>query len=192
MNHKRSGNPFRTGIYSVLTALLLLSVGCGTNTDEPVFPLSLYTFIGPPTIIGITPVGIIQTDATVRYQFDLQYYVTNSEEGFQGYNLYMKTFRSAAEDVVSGATGDPYLPDGIMPTFSHVGESPDTLTPVTRRIANLVPSPGEKAFVTCEKYFFFMTAVVRTNIESRPGPEVETCAASNPLQECPSGTACNP
>lgn len=177
---------------AALLMALLLACGCGTNTDEPVFPTSLYTFIGPPTIIGITPVEVIQPYLTVRYEFDLQYYVTNSEEGFQGYNLYMRTFRTAAEDIVAGIEGDPYLPEGIMPSFSHVGESPDTRNPVTRRISNLTPPPGEQAFETCEKYFFSMTAVVRTNVESRRGPEVEACATLNPLLECPVGTVCNP
>ena len=167
------------------------SASCGINTEQPLFPLFTFSVIGAPSIVNVQPRETLTPDLRIKMEFDLEYYVTNSEEGFLGYNLYIQTSTSAAETQVTGIGVPPYLPHGIQPSFSHVGEVPDTKNLVTKRITHQTPPPGEIPFDLCEKYFFRMTAITRAGTQSPPSAEKSVCAARDPLL-CPKGSVCNP
>ena len=171
----------------------LLPAGCGVNTDEPVYPLTIFNTAAPPAIVAVEPVEVLTLGETAlpeyKIQFDVSYYLTNQEAGFLGYNLYMTSTDSSPDNPTAG----PYLPLGYEPTFSHIGESPDTSLDhrITQRVTHFKPPPGESPFEFCEIYYFTMRAYTRHGIESPPAPSVTACAAKNRLQ-CPTQTACNP
>ena len=175
----------------VLAVFMLIAPSCGTNTDQPVFPFYLISTVSSPAIVSVTPVETITDSLDLIYEFDLQYYITNSEEGFLGYNLYITTSTSSAEATIAGIGTNPYLPLGIQPSFSHVGEEANTSTITTQRITHRNPPPNESAFELCEKYYFRLSAVARSGVVSIPGAEASSCAATD-TGICPSGSICNP
>lgn len=180
---------------------------CGINTDDPVFPIfadSTYNVVGAPAIESLTAVesftpsddpDFIPQDATdYRIQFDITYFITNQSEGFLGYNLYITSSSTAAEASVSGLGTQAYLPDGVEPSFPHPGETADAHTDsrITKRVTNFQEAPGgETAFDICNLYFFRITALTRSGVESNPSPELSSCAAVDTTQ-CPEETICNP
>ncbi len=194
---------------TVLTYCLVLFAltACGINTDDPVYPIfanSTYNVVGAPAIESLKAVesytpsndpNFVPQDATdYRIQFDLTYFVTNRDEGFLGYNLYISSASTAAEATVAGLATEPYLPDGVEPSFQHVGDEADAHTDsrVTRRVlGQSTPPGGEVAFDICNLYFFRLTALTRSGVESNPSPEKSACAAVDTAQ-CPVGSICNP
>ena len=176
----------------ILTAgLSALFVHCGTNTEQPVYPLVSLTSVGAPAITSVTPVAMFDTNLQLLIEYDLKYYITNAEDGFLGYNLYIRTASSAAEATVLGIGGDPYLPNGYAPSFPHVGATVNTTTEVTQRITHYKPPPGPRIFDACDRYYFRLTAVIRTGSESYPSPEISSCAITDTTL-CPKGSVCNP
>ncbi|MBI3394770.1 MAG: hypothetical protein HY042_02935 [Spirochaetia bacterium] len=176
----------------------LAMASCGVNTDQPVFPLyTTFTVVGPPAIISVTPVevGIATSEPTKPYgvEFNVNFYVTNQEDGFLGYNLYISTSSTSAQSTLGGFTSGPYLPNGVAPSFPEAGKPASTASTalVTQRIQYQKPPPGEIQIQLCEKYFFRMTALVRNNIESAASTELPACAAANTAL-CPKGGPCNP
>ena len=143
---------------------------CGVNTEEPVYPILTVTTVASPTLLSVQPVEDILLWETpypeYRIAFDIQYYLTNQEEGFVGYNLYMSTVNISPDDPVSG----PYMPQGYEPSFPHVDQNPDTTKAITQRVTHFRPPPGERPFDLCEKYFFRLKATTRSGIESSASP----------------------
>lgn len=182
--------PLRRGLACALLAGAALAA-CGTNTDEPVFPLFLaFSPVGPPTLVNVNPVEVNAVGEPLRYAFDVQYYITNQEDGFLGYNLYIDSSATSAEAALGGVTGDPFLPSGVEPSFPHADDPADTSTLVTQRVEYFRPPPGLEFFQVCELYFFRITAYTRTTLESNPSTQLSACAAVNP-ELCPIGTPCN-
>lgn len=173
-------------------AAFFFLLNCGTNTDQPPFPLYTYSIVAPPAIVSVSPVEV-PVNLQLRMEFDINYYVTNQEVGFLGYNLYISKTTTSAEAALLGIGTLPYMPDGVEPTFPHVAASPSTASSalITQRVEFEVPPPGLKFFQLCEKYFFRMTAVTRNGLVSNSSPQQASCAALNPAL-CPTGTACNP
>jgi hypothetical protein len=185
-------------------ALSFLLAACGVNTDSPVYPIftnSFFNVVGSPAIISATARLASETSKDLEYavdpageykiQFDLEYYVTNVDEGFLGYNLYITTATTSAEATVTGIGVSPYLPRGVEPSFSHGASDASTksLDLKTRRVTHQIPPPGEKQFYLCEKYFFRMAAYTRSGVESTAGPEVAACATKD-SSLCPEGSIC--
>ncbi len=174
--------------------LALFAATCGTNTEEPVFPVFLiFSPVAPPALVSVAAVETQNAGEALRYEFDVSYYVTNSEDGFLGYNLYLSSSATAAEAAILGIGGEPYLETGIKPSFSHAGENPSTAAVdlQTQRVQNFRAAPAPISFKACELYFFTLTAQTRNSLESNPSPQVAACAALDPGL-CPSGTPCNP
>lgn len=164
--------------------------GCGTNTSTPVYPLlATLSTVGVPAIISVTPVEVAALPPNVKIEFDLKYYITNQEKEFIGYNLYISTTDTSS----LVASGKPYLPDGIEPSFPHVGATPSTAPAdlITKRITDFKPAPSPIPFRICELYYFSLQAVTRNGIKSIPGNRVTACASTQPSL-CPVGTGCNP
>lgn len=170
---------------------LLPVLQCGVNTDKPVYPVFQFFPVGTPAIVDVKPVEI-QLPAQTRIEFDIFYYVTNTEEDFIGYNLYISTATISPELLQIGIGGRPYLPEGYEPTFFHTREeaSVESGNLKQRRIPNLKPAPSEIPFQLCERYYFRMTAVLRSGIQSLPSPEVSACAVTENFP-CPQNTACH-
>ncbi|MCB1320967.1 MAG: hypothetical protein KDK34_11980 [Leptospiraceae bacterium] len=177
----------------IIPALALMAATCGTNTEEPVFPiLTSFSTVAPPAIVSVAAVE--NTDETpARYEFDVSYYITNQEDGFLGYNLYVNSSTSAAEGTFAPVSGDPYLPDGTRPSFKHAGSVASTASAdlITRRVDNFKAAPAPENFQLCELYYFRLTALVRNGLESSGSVEVSKCAALDTAL-CPVGSACNP
>ncbi|MBL8021822.1 MAG: hypothetical protein JNM27_19265 [Leptospirales bacterium] len=187
------------GRASLLKRVILLSctaifLHCGTNTNQPVFPLFVFSTVGSPAIVSVTPVQVNTDPLNPEMQFDLKYYITNGEDGFLGYNLYITASSTSAQGALGITTSSgPYLPSGTAPSFSHVGEpaSTDPAKLKTQRITDEVPAPGTRQFQYCELYFFRLAALTRSGLESGSSAQVSQCAATT-VALCPTGTPCNP
>lgn len=189
-----SGPRYHRSALLLAFCLALFSGACGTNTEEPVFPVFLiFSPVAPPALVSVTAVETQNTGEALQYKFNVSYYVTNSEDGFLGYNLYISSSATAAEAAILGIGGEPYLETGIKPSFSHAGQNPGTAAAdlQTQRVRNFRAAPAPIAFQACELYFFTLTAQTRNSLESNPSPQISACAAITPGL-CPSGTPCNP
>lgn len=174
--------------------LLIAQTACGTNTDTPAYPLySIVSPVSAPAITGVTPVSSPTAANPLRFEFDVNYYISNKEETFLGYNLYITSSAVAAESTFTGVVGDPYLEDGIEPSFRHTGTTASTHSTAlqTQRVENYTPAPSPQSFQYCEVYYFRLTAVVYNGTQSNASPQVEACAAGSAIA-CPVGTPCNP
>jgi hypothetical protein len=175
----------------ILSLPILFFSYCGTNTKNPVYPLlTVVNPVAPPTIVSVTPVQITTPSLEIKIEFDLDYYVTNQEPEFIGYNLYIST---ASTSTQSNMGASLYLPNGNEPSFPHQGDSPSTASTdlITQRVTNLKPPPSPIAFTLCEKYYFRMQAVTRNGVYSAPGNQVAACAIAD-VNQCPKGSICNP
>ena len=171
-----------------------LLFACGTNTDQPVYPLySIISPVAPPAITSVRPVAAPTVDNPLRYEFDVSYFVTNREDNFIGYNLYISSSVVPATGVYIGISGKPYLETGIAPSFAHTENEFSTKSGdlKTRRVKYSSPAPSPISFQYCENYYFLMTALVDNGIESNASPQVLVCAATDAAL-CPKGTTCNP
>ncbi|HMX56347.1 MAG TPA: hypothetical protein PKE49_07470 [Leptospiraceae bacterium] len=177
----------------VLFACTALFLNCGTNTNQPVFPLYVFSTVGSPAISSLTAVQTNLDPLDPQMAFDLRYYITNSEDGFLGYNLYITSSSTSAQGSLVGTATAPYMPNGTSPTFSHVGAVASTAQTsiVTQRVSYQVAPPATKQFQYCELYYFRLTALTRAGIESAPSAQASSCAAINTAL-CPSGTPCRP
>ncbi|MBX7059721.1 MAG: hypothetical protein K1X75_16775 [Leptospirales bacterium] len=176
---------------AILAAALGLSA-CGVNADDAIYPLYVaLTPIGAPAIVSVQAVEIQAIGQPLQYGFDLQYYLTNQESGFVGYNLYINNTATSAQAILGGVSGQPYLPSGVRPSFNHADQPPDTTNRITQRLNYFKAPPSPEYFATCERYYFRMSAYTREGLESIAGAEISACAAAN-VALCPSGTPCNP
>ncbi|MCS7204833.1 MAG: hypothetical protein NZ853_03975 [Leptospiraceae bacterium] len=169
---------------------LVFLFACGTNTSTPVFPIYTFYPVNSPAIVDVKPVEIQQNNQ-IRIEFDIYYYVTNTEDEFVGYNLYISTSTISPDLIQAGIGISPYLPQGYEPTFFHTKDevSVESSKIQKKRVPNLKPHPSEIPFQICERYYFRLRAVLRTGILSSPGPEISACAKSSFLP-CPKETAC--
>lgn len=176
---------------SGIGAVALFVCSCGVNTDQPVYPLLTFTSVAPPTIVSVKPfrqlVFFESPEPEYKIEFDIEYYVTNQENEFLGYNLYISSTSTSPEAPVTG----PYLPVGYDPSFPHLKQEVNTTTLITQRISHFKPPPGERPFDLCEMYYFRLRAYTRNDVESEPSPQIAVCAVEDVLL-CPTGTVCNP
>ncbi|GIX40926.1 MAG: hypothetical protein KatS3mg129_0659 [Leptospiraceae bacterium] len=171
--------------------IFLILLYCGTNQNVPVFPIYSLLPVGSPAIVDVKPVEITTQDNKIRIEFDIYYYVTNREDEFIGYNLYISTSSISPDLIQAGIGVNPYLPNGYEPTFYHTKEEASTESSklIEKRVSNLEPAPSEIPFQICEKYYFRLKAVLRNGIESAPGPEISACAISSNIT-CPAVSPC--
>ncbi|MFN3603839.1 MAG: hypothetical protein ACK4UJ_03890 [Leptonema sp. (in: bacteria)] len=171
-------------------AIIFISY-CGTNTNVPVYPIYNLIAIASPSIVDIKPIEVQTNDNKIRMEFDIFYYVTNTEDEFIGYNLYITTSSISPDLVQAGIGLNPYLPSGYEPSFYHTKEEASTLFKdiKQKRIPNLKPSPSEIPFQICERYYFRLKAVLRNGIPAIPSAEISSCATPRNLQ-CPSTSPC--
>ncbi len=177
--------------WKFLLFLIMVILNCGTNTDVPVFPIYSLITVGSPAIIDIKPISYLTSDNKIRIEFDIYYFVTNTQDEFIGYNLYITPSITSPDLIQAGIIGTPYLPNGHEPSFYHSKEevSTNSIDIKIQRIPNLKPAPSEISFQLCERYYFYLKAVLRNGITSSPGPVVSSCAVSSNVS-CPSDTPC--
>ena len=160
------------------------------NTDASALltPLS-YPPAASPQFVSL---NFVSTAAGER-QFDIEYYVTNEEAEFLGYNLYINTVPASLESFLIEQDENIYLERGVQPSFSHV-DDPVSSEPTdlkTQRITHRKAPPVPEPFYECLLYFFRLRAYLRGDFESEASNEMQACASSNP-SACPLGTPCNP
>lgn len=172
--------PFRATLV-VLAATILSS--CGTNTTSPVYPIYTLLSVGSPAIVDLTPVTTVDPP-----QFKLSFYVTNQEEEFIGYNLYITQSYSSTDNT---ATTKPYLPDGLEPSFSYTKADASTLAAnlKTQTITAFSPPPSPVFFQYCTYYYFRMRAVLRNGTTSTASPQASGCLLD--LNYCPTTANCH-
>ncbi len=172
---------------------------CGINTDTPTTPFIFLNPINIPQIAGMYPIDsatstdfspVTPTLVSPKPQFILKYYITNTEQQFVGYNLYITASTPSLAETQLGAA---YLEDGIQPSFPHLvtESSTDSSKIQKKRILNRKPPPGIFPFQKCEVYTFTMRAVFNNGATSNPSAPVYRCASLNPAL-CEEGTSCNP
>jgi hypothetical protein len=145
--------------------------------------------IGAPTLINVEPV--IPADPDAPPYFRVSYYVTNQENEFIGYNLYISKFLLSSEAIITGRAGAPYLPDGLDPTFRHTKDEASTLSTnlKTQSVPYFRPPPAPEHFQYCRTYYFTMRAVLRNGQYSQPGPQLSSCLTD--ANFCPTINQCN-
>ena len=178
---------------------------CGTNTDTPTVlsPLMFLTNpINVPQLIGVIPTEEIPTSGNDwlgyfnpnRPEYIVKYFVTNTEQQFIGYNLYVTTQTPTLIDTQTGLASSIYSENGILPSFPHLSLENSTSTEniKRRKIAWRVPPPGIQYFQKCEMYTFTLRADL-SNVQqsSNPSFPVSACAGVDP-SKCPAGSSCNP
>lgn len=174
--------------------------GCGINTDTPTTPYIFLIPINIPQIAGMYPIdSSTSTDFSLvepvfngaKPQFILKYYVTNTEQQFVGYNLYITSSTPSLAETQLGANA--YLENGIQPSFPHLAteNSTDSSRIQKKRILNRKPPPGVFPFQKCEVYTFSIRAVFNNGAVSNPSSPVYRCASLTPSL-CEEGSSCNP
>jgi hypothetical protein len=174
--------------FKLIVAFSLLA-GCGVNTDSPVYPISSLLAIGAPTLVNLEPVA--STDPDVAPYFKVSYFVTNQEDEFIGYNLYVSKVLLSSEAIITGTAGSPYLPDGLDPTFRHTKDEASTLSTdlKTETISYFKPPPSPESFQYCRVYYFALRAVLLNGQYSQPGPQLSACITD--ANFCPTTNDCN-
>ncbi|MCB1189255.1 MAG: hypothetical protein H7A23_03725 [Leptospiraceae bacterium] len=194
----------------VLSILCIAFISCGNNTDTPVLPFIFLNPVGTPQIVRMvpavspieTPGGVTETGVNVpgtdlpspeaipyKPEFILKYYVTNQEQQFIGYNLYITTSTPSLAETMQGAS--TYLEDGVPPSFEHSPVESSTNILIKKIIANRIPPPGVFPFQKCEVYTFTLRALLSNGLVSNPSAPVSICSSLYP-GKCPIGTSCNP
>jgi hypothetical protein len=152
--------------------------------------------VGTPAIIAVRPVESVLT-GDYLIQFEVDYYVTNTENEFAGYNLYIS---SLTESPDARTSGTPYLPAGIMPSFHHTSSEANTSSKslITKSVLYASAPPNQINFQLCEKYFFSLAAYSTTGNSSFQSPQKSGCAVMdrslcpvNSICYCAAGTTCN-
>lgn len=201
--YRKSSNRMKFFSRIILAILLgVISFSCGTNTDTPVYPYLFLNPINTPQIIGLIPTDSYPypiTDSEVlsyesipyKPEFILKYYVTNTEQQFIGYNLYITSNTPSFIEVQAGSAA--YLEEGIEPSFRHFTTevSTDRTAIQRKRIKNRIPPPGLYPFQKCEVYNFTLRAVLNNGVLSNPSAAVSACASRFP-SKCEIGSSCNP
>ena len=175
-------------LFPLFCSLFLSSCGMNTEQSALLLPLS-YPPAASPMIISLNFVSPMEDER----QFDIQYYVSNEEAGFLGYNLYINTIPASLESFLTEQDKNIYLERGIQPSFNHV-DDPVSTKPAdlkTQRITHAKAPPVPEPFYKCLLYFFRLRAYLRGAFESEASNEMQACASANP-SACPSGTPCNP
>jgi hypothetical protein len=185
---------------TICILVFFLFFRCGTNTDTPVAPFVFLVPVGVPQIFSVLP-STNNTDESFNLRLDplpegqarpeyyLQYFITNREPQFVGYNLYITTATPSVAETLSGE----FLEDGIPPSFPHlpIEESTESRRIITRKIKYQVPPPGLVPFQRCQIYNFTLRAMLNSGLVSNQGTTVSRCAAIRP-DACPPGSGCNP
>lgn len=186
-----------------ILALLLIAfmnlINCGVNTDTPVIPFIFMNPVGVPQVAGVIPTTefpVVNTQFNIdlsqtKPEFVLKYYVTNTEQQFIGYNLYITASVPSIAETMVGAS--VYTENGIQPSFAHspLDASMDKSRIQKRLIANRIPAPGMYPFQKCEIYTFTLRALLNTGLPpSAPSIPVRACASLTP-SKCSIGTSCN-
>ena len=183
---------FSKYLFSLLLFFYGFSISfCGMNTDSSLLlaPLS-YPPAERPSILSVNFVSTARGER----QFDIEYYVTNEEVDFLGYNLYISTVPASLESfLLVEKKGKAYLERGVEPSFIHADDpvSTNTADLKTQNIKDHRPPPAPEPFYECLLYFFRLRAYLRGGLGSEASEELQACASSNP-SACPSGMPCNP
>lgn len=188
----------RIAIFS-LGALVLGAMGlfrCGMNTDTPVAPFVFLVPVAVPQIFSLRPsTSNVSDDLTIsganpsaKPEYIMEYFITNREPQFVGYNLYI----TAATPSVAETLVGEYLEDGIPPSFPHlpIEASTENNRQISRKIPNFKPPPGQVPFQRCQVYTFSLRAFLNSGIISNQSTPVSICSSVRP-QNCPVGSGCN-
>ena len=177
----------RLALHVFSLSLVFGIFSCGTNTDSPVYPISSILSIGSPTLVNIEPVSTV---GEAPY-FKVSYFVTNTEDEFIGYNLYISQTYLSTESIITGAAGAAYLPLGIDPTFRHTKSDASTLSSKlkTEPVMNFKAPPSPEPFQFCRTYYFALRAVLLNGQYSQPGPQLSACLTDAVF--CPTRNDCN-
>ncbi len=162
---------------------------CGLNTNVLAIPVPIvYPPASAPSILNLS----VFSDAEGRESFRLQYFVTNQESDFLGYNLYISRVPTSLESLLAGSPNrgnNRYLSRGISPDFLHANDPIDTSSPITQLIYYRKAPPVPEPFYSCRLYFFKIRAYLRGGFESFPSSEVSQCFSSDP-STCPDDSPC--
>lgn len=99
----------------------------------------------------------------------LQYSVTNQENSFAGYNIYISN-TSIADSEITARTLAPYIIDGTEPTVKASSE--DYNLSIKKDFLIQYLRYATQSLVEGETYYIRMTAYSVNRIESLPSPEV--------------------
>ena len=180
-----------------LITFLFSFLYCGLNTDGAVtVDPAYYPYANTPVIFGLQR----QVASDGGYQFQLNYFVTNTEVNFTGYNVYIANYPQTAESIIGSQNNDNlYMPRGVSPSFIHANTGePNGSMFTTDMIAQVVnyhhPPPAATPFYPCQRYYFRMTAYLSNQLESLPSAQVSSCATLSGEVDasCPAGTSCAP
>ena len=131
INKLSAFSKIKQNILRITTMVFFLN--CGINTDTPTTPYIFLIPINIPQIAGLYPIdSATSTDFSYvepilnspKPQFILKYYVTNTEQQFVGYNLYITATTPSLAETQLGANA--YLENGVSPSFTHLATESST------------------------------------------------------------------
>lgn len=160
-----------------ICATVLGLTGCGVNTDTPVYPIYSILSVGTPAIINAASITQVEPIPTpTPPEFKISFYVTNQEDEFIGYNLYI-TENYVSGDAFATLIGQPYLPNGVEPSFPYTKSDASTKAAdlKTQTIVAFKPPPSPTPFYYCRYYYFALRALLRNGATSPSSPQVSSC-----------------
>ncbi len=149
-----SGREMKRVLFFILT---FIALGCGTS-----IPFDQEFTLKRPTGLNVVPLS--------GKRMEIQYYVQNQEQTFDGYNLLIGRVSIGDSEVYSL---EPLTINGSVPTFLHSSSefSVSTLrTVIIERLTNVLP------FEAGTTYFFRIQAHSRKGVRSEGSNEVQVTA----------------
>jgi hypothetical protein len=142
---------------SALLTLLVLLAGCGTS-----IPFDQELTLKRPTGLNVV--------ALSGRRMQVEYYVQNQEDTFDGYNLLIARVSIGDSEVF---TQEPLIINGSVPTFLHSSSEFNVSavrTVIIDRLTNVLP------FEVGTTYFFRIQAHSRKGVRSEGSNEVQVTA----------------
>jgi hypothetical protein len=140
-----------------LLTLLILCAGCGTS-----IPFDQEFTLKRPTGLNVV--------ALSGRRMQVEYYVQNQEDTFDGYNLLISRVSIGDSEVFSM---EPLIVNGSVPTFLHSSSEFNVSavrTVIIDRLTNVLP------FEVSTTYFFRIQAHSRKGVRSEGSNEIQVTA----------------
>ncbi len=140
-----------------ILAIIIVFAGCGTS-----IPFDQELTLKRPTGLNVV--------ALSGRRMQIEYYVQNQEDTFDGYNLLISRVRIGDSEVFSM---EPLIINGSVPTFLHSSSEFNVSavkTVIIDRLTNVLP------FEIGTTYFFRIQAHSRKGVRSEGSNEVQATA----------------
>ena len=172
-----------------IICFIMFFIYCGTNPKSKVLPLissNISSTTNTPQFLSISPISWSKKKK-IKPEFLIRYYVTNKEEQFLGYNLYISEVNSSTD------SNSIYKTNGIEPSFPHTPSETSTLKSSlkVKKIPYRKTDPTPSHFENCKMYSFTFKAILSNSSHSAISKSISRCSVLD-AKYCEIGSSCNP